>query len=299
MRTDWRPRDEGPVTLVFGTAGYRNTIARWIGHARAAGCEHFRIVCLDRALLEALRAAGEAERAVDFHELLPDAPRADFAALPEKDRLKALTPLRVRLFRRLAGAGCDFIHSDADALWLRDPRPWLMRSRGYDLLLSQGTVHPRAHYRRHRFTVCAGFFLCRANARTRNFFERVEALAATDPSDQVRMNAVLLEDPGGGWRLERPVAAVRVNGRWIRPPAGARFDAFARYALARPLARSLSNLAGRLCRLDWMLTSPGIIPGRFDGGLSAGVIPMHVVMRGRFAHLQHPLVMHSSENKVG
>ena len=299
MRAHWRPREEGPVTIVFGTAGYRNTVARWIEHARAAGCSHYRIVCLDRGLLEALRAAGEAERAVDLKELLPDAPRPDFAALRGKDRLKALTPLRVRLFRRLAAAGVDFIHSDADALWLGDPRPWLMRQDRYDLLLSQGTVFPRAHYHRHRFTVCAGFFLCRANARTRAYFERVEALGDTQPSDQVRMNALLLEDPAGGWRIECPVAAVRAAGAWVRPPLEPWFGACARYALARPLARSLANLSGRLCRFDWMLTSREIVRGRFGGGLTAGVIPMHIVMRGRFAHLEQPLVMHSSRNKVG
>ena len=298
MNADWRPRDEGPVTVVFGTAGYRNTIARWIEHARAAGCRHYRIVCLDCTLLDALRGAGEAERAIDFHELLPNVRREDFDAMAPAARLKALTPLRAQLFRRLAAAGCDFIHSDADAFWLRDPRPWLMRQYGYDLLLSQGTVFPPAHYRRHRFTVCAGFFLCRANERTRVYFERVDSLARTHPSDQVRMNAVLLEDSEGGWRLKRPVVAVRANGQWARPPFERWFGSCARYALARPVTRTLANLVGLLCRLDWMLTSRQVIEGRF-GSLTAGVIPMHIVMRGRFAHLEEPLVMHSSENKVG
>ena len=64
------------------------------------------------------------------------------------------------------------------------------------------------------------------------------------------------------------------------------------------MTRTLANLVGLLCRLDWMLTSRQIIQGRF-GSLTAGVIPMHIVMRGRFAHLEEPLVMHSSENKVG
>ena len=47
--------------------------------------------------------------------------------------------VRMRLFLHLAANGCDFIHSDADAFWLRDPRPWLMRHPDYDLLCSQGT----------------------------------------------------------------------------------------------------------------------------------------------------------------
>ena len=298
-QADWLPRDEGPVTVVFGTLGYRNTVLRWIEHARRAGCRHYRIVCMDAELLRALRGAGEAARAVAFHELLPEAPRPDFNALPAHLRLKALTPLRVRLFRHLAASGCDFIHSDADALWLRDPRPWLMRQGGYDLLFSQGTTFPRPHYHRHRFVVCAGFFLSRANRRTRAFFERVGARVQTNPSDQHGMNTVLLRDRARRWRLQDPVPAVCRNGQWVRPPLERWFGAGARYALAHPVPRTFVNAACRLAAVDWIVASHDIIHGRFGGGLTAGVIPMRIVARGRFAQWDTPWVLHSSQNKVG
>lgn len=48
----------------------------------------------------------------------------------------------VRLFRALAAAGIDFIHSDADAFFLRDLRPWLKQHGGYDLLCSQDCASP-------------------------------------------------------------------------------------------------------------------------------------------------------------
>ena len=34
----------------------------------------------------------------------------------------ALTALRTKLFLHLAANGCDFIHNDADAFWLRATR---------------------------------------------------------------------------------------------------------------------------------------------------------------------------------
>ena len=298
MLADFAPSGGGPVAIVFGTFEYRRTVLQWAEYARRAGCGHYRIVCMDGELLRFLGDNGEAGRAVDYYAVVAQAPRPDFAALGPKERLRALTPLRIRLFRRLAESGCDFIHSDADALWLADPRPWLLRQAGYDLLCSQGTTFPRPHYHRHRFTLCAGFFLCRANARTRAYFEAVDAMAAEHPSDQVCMNAVLLGDPARRWRLERPVPAVRARGRWVRPPFEACFARCARAVLERPGLRALVNGALRAARLDWILTSPEIIDGRFAGGLTAGVIPMHLVMRGAFRGWDEPLVLHTSANKA-
>ena len=40
-----------------------------------------------------------------------------------------------------------------------------------------------------------------------------------------------------------------------------------------------------------------IIDGRFAGGLRVGIIPMHIVARGRFRGQDEALVFHSSENK--
>ena len=60
-----------------------------------------------------------------------------------------------------------------------------------------------------------------------------------------------------------------------------------------------ANAAGRLARLDWILTSPDIIHDRFAGGLAVGVVPMHIAMRGRFKGWGEPLVRHSSIDKCG
>ena len=126
------------MTVVFGTRGYLDTVRAWIACAHRAGVGHYRVVCMDRALLEAL-GPDCAERAVAFEELVPATPVADIDALPDAAaRLRALTPLRMRLFQRLADAGHDFVHSDADAFWRRDVRPWLERQAGCDLLFSQG-----------------------------------------------------------------------------------------------------------------------------------------------------------------
>ena len=191
--------------------------------------------------------------------------------------MAALMPLRTRLFLHLARAGRDFIHSDADAFWVRDPRPWLVRHAQFDLLMSQGTTYPYRQYRRHRFVLCAGFFLCRANDRTQAYFERVEALLSRNPLDQWGMNWVLLHDPEGRWEVSKPEWRLRLRrkGAWWRLLSGIN-------ALLPPFLRLLALVArirrqGPAC----IVTSGEIIRGRFGNALSVGVIPMRLVTRSR------------------
>ncbi len=294
-----RPGVEGPVTLVFGTFGYRHTVLGWIAHARRAGCGHFRIVCMDRALRRFLGEHGVGPHALDVHDLLRCAPAPDLDAMSPRERLGALTRLRVKCFAHLAAQGCDFIHSDADAFWLADPRPWLARRPDFDLLCSQGTTHPRAHYHRHRFTLCAGFFACRASERSATYFAQVDALAPRHPCDQARMNAVLLRDPAARWRIERPEPAVKGRDAWFAPPCESAFRRVAQTLLRHSVLRAPANAALRLSRFDWILTSRELIHGRFTGGLTVGVVPMRIVMRGRFEGWGAPLVSHASAHKCG
>ena len=47
------------------------------------------------------------------------------------------------MFYHLIACGIDFVHSDADAVWLRDPIPeYFGPGETADLVASQGTRHP-------------------------------------------------------------------------------------------------------------------------------------------------------------
>ncbi len=198
-------KTDQPVTIVFGTFNYREVIEKWIAAVHKLGYDGWRIVCMDRELIQWLEQRGDGAQAVDYYAVLPDAPRYDFGALSRGELMRALMPLRTCLFLHLAKAGHDFLHSDADAFWMRDPRPYLAQHCEYDLLMSQGIAYPLGHYQRFGFVVCAGFFVCRANARTRAYFERIEALVNQQPLDQQRMNLLLEHDREGRWEIHRPV----------------------------------------------------------------------------------------------
>ena len=331
--------DEGPVAIVFGTFNYRPTVWRWIKAARRASCAGWRIVCLDRDLVRWLQEHGAGAQAVYYYDVLPDAPRYDFAALQRNALMRALLPLRTRLFLHLANAGRDFVHSDADAVWTRDPRRYMARHPDFDLLISQGTRFPPEHYLRFGFVLCAGFFLCRSNERTRDYFERVEALGREDVDDQRRMNHVLLQDPEARWEICTPVLRRRppkpfwrrirpllrqllAHSRWVNVRRLRAMLTESQWEICKsvlrprhrkPRWRHVSPQAGQLqTRSRWVdvqslrdgiaearkgaslcvLTSESIIRGGFSGGLTVGVIPMHLVTRFRLTTHQRSLVVH-------
>ncbi len=355
-------KTDEPVTIVFGTFNYREVIEKWIAAVHKLGYDGWRIVCMDRELIQWLEQRGDGAQAVDYYAVLPDAPRYDFGALSRGELMNALMALRTRLFLHLARAGCDFLHSDADAFWMQDPRPYLAQHREYDLLMSQGISCPFEHYQRFGFVVCAGFFVCRANARTRAYFERIEALVNQQPLDQQRMNLVLKRDREGRWEIHRPVLHKYCLGKAIQraflshatrcmalrlgitSPATHRLlfrlrlflsrgvggkpqqceraretrwrIRDARWEVHRPVlskrylclhrrSMDMRTLTGILAKVRGdgltvsllpthccIVTSESVIRGRFSGGLTVGVIPMHLVTRSKAMPQDRSLVAH-------
>ena len=301
-----------PVTIVVGTFNYRKKVGSWIAAVRKLGYDGWRIVCMDRELIRWLEERGCGARAVDYYAVFPDAPRYDFGELSHHQAMGALMPLRARLFLQLATAGLDFVNSDADAFWVRDPRSYLWsRYREYDLLMSQGTVRPRLVHRRFGFVLCAGFFVCRSNARTRAYFEKVEALLDRDTSDQLRINLVLMRDGEARWEVHKPVVCM-LDPRPLRafllpsrlPPRFRRSVRWEIYRLGKMLRgargqgmEDAGTLMEELTELlgeghDYGIISKSVIRGRFSDGLTVGVIPMHLVSRYRFSTRKHSLIAH-------
>ncbi len=301
------PVNGTPVTIVFGTFNYRNVIHEWINCALST-CDHWRIVCMDKELVAWLNEIGHGDRAVYFYNLFSDIRISDLAEPSGKLRPVTLFNLRKKLFLALIESGRDFIHSDADAFWLRDPRSWLMQHTEFDLLISQGTHAPREHFNRYHFTLCAGFFFCRANVRTQNYFRQV---VERKKLDQENMNIILANDPKAHWQIHQPTIwfsnTGRIGGKWRKIPTllcvvlawGQRYAPL----LLRPIKASLSrlNCPGKLCwlrsLLNYIYISPEIIEGKFSNGLTVGVIPMHLVTRIDYSWSTPPLVAHTLVRK--
>ena len=302
------PLNGKPVTVVFGSFNYRRIIHEWIKRAVPL-CDHWRIICLDREIISWLNEIGHGSCAVYFYDLFPEIQEYDLANLGDQ-RTRIIFMLRQKLFRAIAESGRDFIHSDADAFWLHDPRPWLMQHDEFDILISQGTFSPRSHFKRYRFVLCAGFFFCRANERSQNYFRQVEESKWL--LDQKSMGEVIIDDPEAYWKVHRPriwwSTTGAVRGPWHKIPV---LLGSALIWMCRTAPRWSHRFKEQLLRsnfykrLNWfkemldnyIYISPEIIEGSFSNRLTIGIIPMHLVTRIKCVSSTSTLIVHIRANQ--
>ena len=171
-----------PVSVTFATDNYATLLRNWLRHAWTAGAARHLVVAMDAALADRLERDGIAAVRHGFDGTIGD-----------------LWYQRTLIFEWLARQGVDFIHSDVDAVWLRDPRPFCFADNGLDLVFSQGINYPAEAWRQWGFVLCCGLFAARATAATVEFLTTVRALTAEVGDDQVCVNALLWQG-GMSWR---------------------------------------------------------------------------------------------------
>jgi hypothetical protein len=188
---------DGPIVVVFASAPYAEALANWIRFARRAGAARILVVALDGHAAATSEASG-----------------VESIIIPGITTRNALWVARAALFSELAQAGVDFVHSDADAIWLRPPIEETF-SLGVDIAFSSGTVWPPTALARWGFVVCCGFFLARASAATAAFFSEVSERAQICGDDQVAVNEALIA-AGLVWDDAKPAEMRTLGGQSFR-----------------------------------------------------------------------------------
>lgn len=169
--------------LVFANHAYLEVLLNWLAAVGRLGIDDYLIVALDERLHRFLHKRG-----------IP------VVLSPLAGNLAALWVRRIHVFRALCDAGVDFIHSDADAIWLRDPRADFFDGVQADLVASQGTVWPPKVVRQLGFVVCCGLFQLRSTPAAAALLDDVLADARQSGDDQVSMNrAIAKRIPAWSW----------------------------------------------------------------------------------------------------
>jgi len=184
----------GPAVIAFANSGYSELTENWLWHMRRAGIDSVAICALDDDTFELAQRSGVAAVRVEDTSALAD-----------------LWILRARVFESLARQGVDFIHSDIDAVWLRDARPRLLETSAH-LAFSQGTIWPRDIVRDWNFVLCCGLFLARATPDVAALFRHVSLRIVEERDDQISINRAL-QDAGVTWDID-PVGAGRSRREW-------------------------------------------------------------------------------------
>jgi hypothetical protein len=177
---------DGTVILTFSNQAYLPILVNWLAAMHRIGIDNILIVALDRPTYRQLR-----ERGAHCH------------LLPCEDDLAALWRKRVALFERIVQRGYNLIHSDVDAVWLKDPRAAFLLGSEADIVFSQGTQWPIPCWERWRFILCCGLFFLRATAPVQRFMGRWLEHVAESGDDQVSFNLLLLEQDIE-WQVREP-----------------------------------------------------------------------------------------------
>lgn len=164
-----------PLIITFSSEAFLPLLDPWTAGVKALGLGRIRVYGLDAATLAWCECHG-----------------IDTRPLPWSGTRSDLWQARLRVFCRLLADGEEFIHSDADAIWVRNPLvEGSARDLRDDLVFSQGTYWPPDVHERLGFVLCCGWFWARPTDEARAFFRAVEDDARTSRNDQVSLNRVL------------------------------------------------------------------------------------------------------------
>ena len=171
-----------PLVVTFANAAFLPMLEVWTACLARLGVRRLRIYGLDDATLAWCSSRGIEAR-----------------SMPWSGTRQVLWQARIRVFRQLLDDGEDFIHSDADAIWIRNPfEEGSAPTLADDLVFSQGTYWPPDVHERQGFVVCCGWFRARPTDSARTFLRVVEHEGLTLQHDQTAVNRVLV-DAGARW----------------------------------------------------------------------------------------------------
>lgn len=164
----------GGVVIAFADWRYRAVLMNWLVALDLLGITNYLVISLDPTLHDFLVARG-----------LPSVPAQWDGSLP------SLWQYRVQVFSALCSSGTDFIHSDVDAVWLRDPLATHFLPLEQDLVITQGTVWPPDVHQRFGFVLCCGLFRLRATDRSRALLRDLAADVLRSGDDQLSLNRLI------------------------------------------------------------------------------------------------------------
>jgi hypothetical protein len=172
-----------PLVVSFANSDYLGVLANWLIGFRRLGLPLPRIYCLDERTQRWARRWGCSTRLLEWD-----------------GDLASLWKTRISVFAELADNGTDFIHSDLDAVWLRDPLadPDLV-AKGADMVFSQGTVWPRDVFENQGFVLCCGWFRMRPSEGVKGFLQALAEHVAETGDDQISVNRLLADT---AWNLD-------------------------------------------------------------------------------------------------
>ena len=173
------------LILVFANYNYLPVLENWLEAMNILGIKNIVVISLDKEI---------------HNHLSKQNIRSSYRAC-ELD-LNKLWIHRVKICLEFMEQGYDIIHSDADAVWLKDPLEYLSNIK-QDMIFSQGTFWPKDVHTEWGFVLCCGFFYIKNNASTLAFMNDLYKRVKEDKDDQVSCNRLLMQS-NIKWNVSNP-----------------------------------------------------------------------------------------------
>lgn len=189
-----RVQEEGAVIVTFANSAYLKILNNWLDHLAALEIKNFFVIAMDDELARDLE-----NRNIAYY------------LAPCESGRHHVWGLRLRLVSEILELGVGVIMSDADAIWLRDPRPELFENSGADLAISQGTKFPVRAFHAWGFVLCFGFFYAAPTSGARDLFACLSSIEKADLDDQRELNLEILRR-GIKWQFKDHTMVRLPNG---------------------------------------------------------------------------------------
>lgn len=187
---------DNTVILVFADSKFIPVLLNWLVGIDRLDIRNYLIVSLDQQLHDFLEQRG-------FPTFLS----------PLKGSLSDLWVLRMHIFHTLCTNGIHFIHSDADAFWLKNPIQDYFSQNDCQIIASQGTVWPPDVLEKHHFVLCCGLLYIRSCPQNANLINKMVTDIKVTGDDQVSLNRVI-ERENITWEYDISQAyQIRMNDR--------------------------------------------------------------------------------------
>ncbi len=170
--------------ISFCNYPYREIALNWVKHLEELSINNYEVLCLDPESDEYLKSHGCNSRVLnEFND--------DWISGCKH------TMRRTFIFKKYLKEGFDIIHSDTDAIWLKNPIPQLIESNSQDIIVS--TVRHREAFppevrEAFGFTCCMGWIFFRSNYKTIKYLDKFLNTREIKGSDQKNFNQFLLHN---------------------------------------------------------------------------------------------------------
>ena len=186
-------KSRNPLIILFANYNYIHVLDNWIAASSLIGVTNYLIISLDKKL---------------YRHLVNK--KVSTILRPCELDLGKLWIHRIDVIAELMKKGNNIIHTDADAVWLKNPMPYLNKIKS-DIIFSQGTHWPNNVHAKWGFVLCCGFFYLKNTVNTMKFIEKLVKQVRKDKDDQVSCNNILLED-GVEWSIPKNTYTLSFRG---------------------------------------------------------------------------------------